>query len=195
LIQYELLGCTTGVTVCPVVGATVDFVLGGVTVFSGTTNSIGRTTYNNPSPGAYTINWSVPNTGFSGTASITISSACESRALTHTITADNVTTVCFAGCAVPIPEPALFITDGAGTRLLSACVVFGGAAIQTVLISNGTACGAPNWTVRYSEKAGSPCPFTFLSGSVSDHPATGGCARPLLLSGTHAVYGAFTVHE
>lgn len=184
---------------CAAVGATVDFLVGGVIVFSGTTDSNGRILF----PGAsasitYTINWS-----FAGLTGTLTSVGCAGAQTESTVPPGYV-----QNCVFPIPT--LYITDKAGTREIwpnPACVNFdypiAGFAKQwkSQLDAIGT-CASPLWrvTTREYNTIPGPCDVTQLIASDTAQFVMS-CTSPMSFSGvtTGTAWGggdkAFMIHE
>jgi hypothetical protein len=117
-LSFQLLGCPTN---SPVPGASVDFILGGATIFSGTTDGSGSVSVSGAAPGSYTISWTYGS--LSGSTSATISGACSSASRSANLVtvagASNYGCCSFGtGCLLPLPK-TLFITDSNGTTALS----------------------------------------------------------------------------
>lgn len=174
---------------CPARGATVDFIEGGVTVFSGTTNSSGAVVYPGAmTTGSYTINWT-----FAGLTGSVNSTGCATV---------NITTALPTGYTQNCPDamPTLFITDKAGTRQIyptRECVVFTFSPgitgpMDTGLIATGS-CGSPSKTwllVTSVYPNGTSCPGITPVGIFNEN-ITMSCTRPMSLSGNYTS-GPFT---
>lgn len=167
---------------CPARGATVDFKVGGVTVFSGVTNSVGRITWTGASPGvSYTIDWS-----FAGLTGTTSTTGCTPVAVTTALPTGYTT-----NCADAMPT--LYITDQAGTREIypsPECVDYNWGGIDYSFKSTLTATGSclsPTWllVMQQWDAFGKCAGGIFAPISVTSHSFSMSCTRPMSRSGTY----------
>lgn len=205
-LTFQLVGCNG----CPVPGATVNFQIGGVTVYTATTNASGVATYPEPPPGTYTVAWSITAYGktYSGTSfpsTLVVGSGCNSPSAGTpfgSITA-SVGYTCWAAC--PLPLPQLYITDAGGTRPNGTCIVAPDGRPFIASFTPGGPCGGPNWGMT-QVWAGTPTTCTELSsfnvcncftfppghifadgtcGYTTGVAGLGGCQDPFLATGTY----------
>lgn len=165
-------------TTCPARGATVDFKVGGVTVFSGTTNINGQVIFPGASAsGSYTIAWS-----FAGLTGTTSATGCTPVTVVTGLPAGYT-----ENCADAMPT--LYITDTAGTRQIyptPACANFTYNGINyswrsflTVLGS----CPSPSWRLRTQRFfPATDCPIGPSADGTDTFSMS--CTSPMSHSGT-----------
>jgi hypothetical protein len=195
-LVFRLTGCFL-----PVPGASVQFIAGGVTVYSGTTDGGGGVVISEPLPNTYTINWSF--NCYSGSTSATITAACSNAtASVDLLSVAAPGSQCCEGCIYPLPG-SLHITTVAGTFPLT--LVFGSDPTRWSTEGGSTySCGGTEYFFTITVDCtggvslfwlGSPCncadsinpitvafPCSCTFGTISGtFPATGvnGCPNPL----------------
>jgi hypothetical protein len=118
----------TGCGLNPVPGASVDFILGGSTVSSTTTNGSGIATYNEPDPGTYSIRWTISGITNGGAATATVPNSCNNVNANESILGYMPSGYspfgfpprwyCCSGCFWPWPN-TLYLTAASGTHTLT----------------------------------------------------------------------------
>lgn len=198
ILTFTLQRC--GTNTCPIVGASVDFVLGGSTVYTGITNASGQVAFTGANPGTYDINWTLASPSLSGsfTGVFVVTGACESlTVIKHMDTPPGAPAYACTACG-PEPMPPLFVTDDLGTRefFVDCQPLPGGASVFSQLFFTSVNCAGTGTLVTVSRtiRSGAGCTGTSINDQKTGVSLS--CTRPFSASGNYTFSGiAFTVHE